>query len=205
MPFRGFSFRADPAGNAARDAAHLETSTTHMLTAAIRRGDPDALRRHYEAWFDKALALAHRLTRRDESFCLDVVQEAMLRVVRSMPVMDTEAELGRWMGVVIRSAAIDLLRREQRHKSRERNVAPRADANHADHASDVNERIEWLRRELSEVAEQDRELILLRFAGDATVHKAARAAGLTDGAAHGRLRRVIAALRSAAREKFHDH
>ena len=55
---------------------------TAPLTALIARGDERAFATFYELWFDRALALARSISRRDESFCLDVVQDCMLRVVR---------------------------------------------------------------------------------------------------------------------------
>jgi len=42
------------------------------VTAAIRRGDPEAFAVLYDAWFDRAYAIARTLTRRDESSCLDI-------------------------------------------------------------------------------------------------------------------------------------
>src|SRR5207237_963299 len=84
----------------------------------------------YRAWFDWSFRLAQRLTRRDESFCLDVVQEAMLRVARSMKAMKSRTDLERWMSRVVHTAALDQLRRASRRGVRERargSGGPRAD------------------------------------------------------------------------------
>ena len=80
------------AGGEARAAsdARVEPGSAR-LTAAIARGDPTAFGRFYELWFDPALALARSISGRDESFCLDVVQDCMLRVVRSMKPLATES------------------------------------------------------------------------------------------------------------------
>ena len=61
------------------------------LTGAIAAGDTDAFSRFYRARFDQMLAEAVRATGRDESFCLDVVQDAMMRVIRSMKPMSSGA------------------------------------------------------------------------------------------------------------------
>src|SRR5262245_11860434 len=86
---------ATPAAAAAAAAAAAERapSATARLTLAIRAGDAGAFATLYEAWFDRALALARSLTRRDESFCLDVVQDAMMRVVRALPRLEDEPAL----------------------------------------------------------------------------------------------------------------
>ena len=65
-------------------------------TAAVARGDRGALAELYERWFDECYRIARGLTRRDESFCLDVVQETMLRVIRSLRRLETEAQLRAW-------------------------------------------------------------------------------------------------------------
>src|SRR4051812_22793164 len=88
------------------------------LSRAIARGEPAALAEFYEVRFDWMYDRARALTGRDESFCLDVVQETMLRVARGMRAVKDEDELDRWAARALRSAAIDLLRREARARRR---------------------------------------------------------------------------------------
>ena len=68
---------------------------TRELTAAIARGDSAAFARFYEARFDRAFATARDLTGRDEAFCLDVVQDAMIRVTHRIPTLPDERSLDR--------------------------------------------------------------------------------------------------------------
>ena len=42
-----------------------------------------------------------RFTRRDESFCLDVVQDAMMRVIRKLTPKDSELQLLGWLRVLV--------------------------------------------------------------------------------------------------------
>ncbi len=64
-------------------------------------------------------AAARRATGRDEMFCLDVVQDAVLRVIRTVrPVESEAAARSAWLRLVVRTAAYDLLRREQRQPAR---------------------------------------------------------------------------------------
>ena len=65
------------------------TQPVRELTAAIASGDTEALASLYREHFDSLYGQARRITGRDESFCLDVVQDAFMRVIRSIPIMDT--------------------------------------------------------------------------------------------------------------------
>ena len=103
------SIRRKARGLSARRATSLRASGTHELTLTTLSGDAEALTGFYEAWFDRAFVLARALTRRDESFCLDVVQDARMRVVRSLPPLEEAAALGRWMVRVVHTTALDLL------------------------------------------------------------------------------------------------
>src|SRR5262245_18004966 len=84
------------------------------LTSAVSRGDTAAFGVLYEAWYERVYGLARALTRRDESFCLDVVQEVMLRAARSLKPAGTEAQLGGWFAKVTASVCVDAVRRETR-------------------------------------------------------------------------------------------
>ncbi|MGK0202373.1 MAG: DNA-directed RNA polymerase specialized sigma24 family protein, partial [Planctomycetota bacterium] len=52
----------------------------HSLTGRIAAGDESAFAEFYEAWFVSTLALSRAISRRDEAWCLDVVQDVMLTV-----------------------------------------------------------------------------------------------------------------------------
>lgn len=174
---------------------------TRSLTASISRGDTEAFARFYQAWFDRAYAAARSLTGRDEAFCLDVVQDAMIRVARRMPTLPDERSLEGWLARVVRSAALDRLRREQRRILRERSRSPAPTPVPPDELNDLLERIDWLRAALTELPADDRALLDARFARSRTLRDAGDEVGLTGDAAHGRLRRIINRLRNAAMEK----
>lgn len=188
------SARADPT-----DAEVLR------LTERVAGGDAEAFGLFYELWFDRAYTLARRLTRRDESFCLDVVQDSMLRVVRSLRPMTTWTELARWMSRVVRTTAIDLLRREARRIRREERrmgrLAPREDRD-AGALLEIEEAIEWIRLEIEKLPEEERALFEKRFGAGSTLAAAGEALGISGNAAQGKLRRAIARIRSAARKAF---
>lgn len=171
------------------------------LTAGIARGDRACLDEFYRHWFDRCYTLARSLTGRDESFSMDVVQEAMLRVVRGCKAMPGEADLDRWMTRVVHTAALDLLRRESRRVSRERRAAR---TQTGPPAAAIDERIVWIRQRLGELPARDGWLVWLRLARGKTLEQAGAAAGITGDAAHGRIRRTVEQLRQAESEAAHD-
>jgi RNA polymerase sigma factor (sigma-70 family) len=179
------------------------------IVGGIARADPAALATLYESWFDRAFDTARALTRRDESFCMDVVQDALLRAIRYLrPALGirTGEDLDRWMTRVVHSTALDHLRREKRRLARHQRRAAdaRSDGSHPSDEAGLAEDIAWLRSELSRLDERDRELLGHRFGRERTLEDSGAAAGLTGPAAHGRIRRALARLRAAAREIFDE-
>lgn len=176
---------------------------TAPLTAAIAAGDDEAFGAFYDAWFDAAFALARTVCRRDESFCLDVVQDVMLKVVRRMPALSTEAAVSAWMTRTVWSSAVDRLRRERRALRRETQAAvDRGTVDERDplRLAQGREEIAWLHGRLAEMPAGDRQLVEARFLTGGSVTAAGRSLGLGADAAHGRLRRVVDRLRQAARD-----
>ncbi|MBC7773658.1 MAG: sigma-70 family RNA polymerase sigma factor, partial [Pyrinomonadaceae bacterium] len=99
----------------------LEPAVQDMISA-IADGNTSAFAVFYEQWFDRGVDLVSMLTRRDESFCLDVVQDAMVRAIKSLRPrlgIATRQDLDRWMTRVLHTTALDHLRRESRRKTRE--------------------------------------------------------------------------------------
>ncbi|MCB9844586.1 MAG: sigma-70 family RNA polymerase sigma factor [Phycisphaeraceae bacterium] len=187
VELRGGCAIARDGGSSAMDAAGL--------CEGVRRGDARAIELFYREWFDRCLGLAARATRRDEAFCLDVVQDAMLRVVRRLPRLESEADVSRWMRRVVMSCAIDRLRREARrarHERRARGAAPGGEAPEADRFGPVRAMLESLDAD-------DRALLMLRYGRELTLEGAGSHVGLTGDAAHGRIRRALRRLRAGNR------
>lgn len=175
------------------------TPDTAQWTGPISRGDEAAFGRFYDAWFDRAFRIARSISRRDESFCLDVVQDAMMRVVKSMKPLSTEASVEAWMQRTLLSTTVDRLRSDGRRAARERQAA------HEDSvpapqlaALEDDELLEWLHTEIAALPERDQRLLDARFFGGRTLVAAGAAVGLSGNAAHGRLRRIVERLRDKA-------
>jgi RNA polymerase sigma-70 factor (ECF subfamily) len=174
-------------------------SAIRTLTRAIRAGDGAALEQLYRARFDRLHAAARSRTRRDEAFCLDLVQEVFLRVIRALPVLDSEAQLDAWLVRTLDRCAIDALRRECRMRRRERaHGAARASAaegpgggsllSRAPDAGALLDRVSALPAAAKSLLEQ-------RFRFGWTLQHIGLAAGLAPGAVDGRIARALDRLR----------
>jgi RNA polymerase sigma factor (sigma-70 family) len=169
-----------------------------QMTAAVGRGDTEAFERLYRAWFDRVFLMTRGATRRDESFCLDVTQEAMLRAARRLPRLRSEAELAAWLGRTALSAAVDMLRRESRRRRRENSVARAQGAESA--LTDLSDEVRWLKRAFTKLPPVEQALLLQRVGNGCSLRQAGLAVGIGEQAAHGRLRRAMEVLRRLARE-----
>lgn len=181
---------------------------TWPLTAAIAKGDERAFAEFYERWFDRVYAKARHVTRRDEAFCLDVVQDCMMRVVGKMRPLQSERAVAAWMARTLMSTAIDRMRQDERRLRRERESAARATGTapgpELTDGLEVAEQTTWLRARLMELPAADRQLILERFEGGKTLDAIGQAHGMSVHAAHGRIWRIVNRLRRAAKEIFDD-
>jgi RNA polymerase sigma factor (sigma-70 family) len=177
------------------------------LTTAIASGDTEAFARFYQAWFATMYADAKRATGRDEAFCLDVVQDAMLRIIRRMKPLPTEDDLRRWLRVVVQSCAYDRLRGETRRRRREAEAAAGrqyVESPTATDHGDLRRRLEWLERQLATCDDTGVRMLLMRHRFGWTLQQIGAALGLKPGAVDGRLRRLVGGLRRTAQEELDD-
>jgi RNA polymerase sigma factor (sigma-70 family) len=170
------------------------------LTGAIASGDAEAFARFYREWFDRAYGHAKRMTGRDEAFCLDVVQDAMMRVIKSMRVMETENDVSNWLRAVVTSCAYDRLRKEKRSRVREA-LAP--SILHKD-SDDLHQRLAWLQMEMTKIDGAAHPMIVLKFRFGWTLEKIGHALGLKAGAVDGRIRRATRELQQKWTESQDD-
>ena len=187
VPLRQHTPRASADGPSAPRSAEGSCARARAISA----GDPAEIERFYRATFSVAMGVAARASRRDESFCLDVVHDATLRLLKGVKPTLTEEQLDLYFKRCVISATIDRLRRDTRRRARERARGSTPDASHAD-----EERIASLQAALARFDHLDHALLTSRFARGATIEEAAAAHGLSGPAAHGRLRRALERLRS---------
>lgn len=176
----------------------------HTITGRIAAGDERAYERFYEAWFAPTLALARACSRRDEAWCLDVVQDVMLAVARRMPRLADDAQLRAWMARAVGNAVTDRLRSERRRDRREQATAStRVGDGEPWQTLAEAERRSWLLANVAQLPDCDRALLTARFGDASSVAAVAAELGMTADAAHGRLRRALDRLRQKAAEWWH--
>jgi RNA polymerase sigma-70 factor (ECF subfamily) len=164
-------------------------------------GDERAVEVFYRRYFDWLYAQARRASRRDEAFCLDVVQDAVLRVLRTVRKVESEPQLRSWLTLVVQTTAYDRLRAEGRRKLRETTVAA-ATAEAAPIVDDNAWQAEWLKQRIARMDPQLARILALRLEERWSLRRIADSLGLPIGTVDGRLRRALRQLRRQAIEDF---
>lgn len=172
--------------------------------AGVRRGDARALEGVYRAWFDVLVGAVVEWTRRDEAFAMDAVQDAMVKLIDSVPEVTGEGHLGAWLKRAALSAAIDRIRKEARRARREmrRGAGERAsDGGGGELMVEAEMRV-GVEELLAELSVVDQELVRERIGRGRELKVVGEGAGMTVGAVQGRVRRILAGLQSKAKEMF---
>lgn len=188
---------ARSAGTVREDETADQPGDILELTTAIASGDTEAFGRFYDRYFPAVYGLARRISGRDEAFCLDVVQDAMLRVVKHMRPLPDEDALLRWLGAAVRSTVYDILRMEIRRKRRELRREVGA-SQHETGETNLGEQMAWIRRELANLDPEDAWLLTMRHRWGWTLNRIGEALGLGTTTVDRHIRRVTAKLRREA-------
>jgi RNA polymerase sigma factor (sigma-70 family) len=166
-------------------------------------GDQRAIEEFYRRYFDWLYRNARRAAGRNEAFCLDVVQEAVLRIVRCVRPVESEGRFRAWLRLVVQTTAYDLMKSDARRTRREAAIAV-ACGGPCEDDTDSADRLAWLRQQVTALAPEIARLIDLRFQQSWTLAKIGRLLGLSIGTVDGRLRKALGHLRELAREEFDD-
>ena len=158
VPVAGRPRRTSPRGRPAVDA---------RVRARFRDGDPDAVRAVYQEYGRLVYAVAFKVLG-ERGLCEEATQQTFVKAWRASTSIDVERELGPWLATIARRVAIDLHRREAQRGSIPLATIP------PDHpeltapaatAADVYDVWE-VRRAVSELPEDEREVVRLQhFAG----------------------------------------
>ncbi|MFO0827599.1 MAG: sigma-70 family RNA polymerase sigma factor [Phycisphaerales bacterium] len=167
----------------------VDDDWARRVSSGIAAGSRDALSALFAARFDFLLRVARDRTRRDESFGLDCVQDAMVKIARSLPPFDSLAALDSWLRRTILHAALDRIRAERSRAAR--------DAAHGNESErdDDDERIAALQAELDRLPADERHFLWLRFRRGLTLAQIATHTGKAPKAIDSRIRRALARLR----------
>ncbi|MBC22496.1 MAG: hypothetical protein CMJ32_01070 [Phycisphaerae bacterium] len=166
-------------------------SSILQLTTALSAGDPAALAAFYDRYYDFVLQEARRMTRRDEAFCLDVVQDTFMKVIRHLRPMSDEANLRGWLCRVQLNVARDHLRAEIRRSRREVSIT-RTDQ----HRCSTPEDLAWLRQRLQELDAEASQLLTWRFGLGMSLRRIGELTGLSTSTVDGRIRKSIELIRN---------
>lgn len=165
-----------------------------LVSAGVAAGSRESLATLYSAKFDLLYATVRRATRCDESFGLDCVQDAMLRVATKLGRIESAASLDAWLRRVVLSVALDRLRGERSQFERVRAGGVQANPESDEIIAAIEE--ELVR--LDGLAPDERSLLRLRFARGLTLQQLGAHLGLAPKAIDSRIRRLVARLRGDA-------
>ena len=135
------------------------------------------------------MASIERVTRRDESFALDCLQEMFMRLAAHPPTVESHAALLAWMRVAALNVARNMIVSEQRRLRREGAVVGALDRG-AGHGG--RESLDAILRQLDE---DERTLVRLRHVEGMRIKAIAQAIGATPQAIESAIRRAMARLR----------
>lgn len=169
--------------------------------AQIASGDPEAFAAFYEAWFDWTVGLAASATKRDESFCLDVVQEVMIKVIKRTPRIESEPELKAWLRRSVLTTSYDIIKSESRRAKRHETLGVSIIAASIEPID--TDRLAWLREQIADLDPTSAFLIEARHRFGWTLQRIADSLGLKTGAVDRKLRTITSDLRKRA-EEAHD-
>ena len=160
------------------------------VSRAVRSGSRDALAEIYDRCALELVEAIARITRRDESFALDCMQEMFMRLAANPPIVNTHAALIAWMRVTALNVARTTIVTESRRHRREN-----ANSMHELQESDAQTR-DALDRIVQCLSEDERALLRLRHVEGMLIRSIAVALGATPPAIESALRRIVARLRS---------
>jgi len=175
----------------------------YATTRSVASGDPDAVARLYEAKFAYVFAMVKRSGGLNDEDAMDVLQDVMLKVIRTIRPVRSERALDAFLTRVSRSCAYDHLRKKLRQVKREQThvthglIALTADARLAQ-----EEALAALRRELGGLDRVTRDIIDMRYRASMTLAVIGGHLGMSPGAVHGRLRRGL--MKMGASVEAHD-
>ncbi len=177
------------------------------LCKRIRSGDTQAFEAFYLQWFDRAFLLARKATGRDESFCFDVIQESMLKLIQSLPVLNHQRAFDAWFSKVIYSTSRDLLRKEIRLAKREQKaitVHERTEVSQSQVSSilEDEERMVWLEKKIKELTLEEQQLLQQRFFLGRSLDQIARGLGISGYSARSRVKRLIKKLKPDSKDGY---
>ena len=166
----------------------------------IRRagqGDQEAFRQLVETSQAPAYRLALRMCGGDAALAEDAAQEAFLAAWRGLPRFRGDSRFSTWLYRLTTNAAIDWLRREKRHRGMDdvTELELPDDGPGPQDQAEQAEAQQTVRRALSRLSEEHRQVLLLRYMQELDYAEIAAALEISEGTVKSRISRAKMRLR----------
>ena len=161
------------------------------------QGEQDAFRQLVEAYQAPVYRLALRMCGSDAALAEDAAQEAFLAAWRGLPRFRGDSRFSTWLYRLTTNAGIDWLRREKRHRSADdvTELELPDDAPSPQEQAEQSETQSAVRRALSRLSEEHRQVLLLRYMQELDYGEIAAALDISEGTVKSRINRAKGRLR----------
>ena len=174
------------------------------LAAQFAAGDSEAVRVVYQRYGGLVYSIAHQVLG-DAGLAQDAAQQTFVQAWRAADGFDPTRALGPWLATIARRAAIDLFRRERRHREhRDLDVADPGLMVLPPSAEQISDVLE-IRQALQRLTEPERELIRLQHYGQFSHTEIARQLAVPIGTVKSRSYRAHRRLAGLLRPTFHSN
>ena len=178
----------------------MSVGSDAQLMRAVSTGSVDAFGELYDRYQQRAYTVALSVCP-DEGQAQDAVQDAFLSVWKTSASYDPErGSVAAWLLTVVRYRAIDLARRHAPQRARwvsDQRLAARAAVDDVSEKVIEHDNADHLRRCLSALSDEQREVITLAYYGQLSHTEIATQLGLPSGTVKGRMRLGLQKLRAS--------
>jgi RNA polymerase sigma-70 factor, ECF subfamily len=170
-------------------------SATLQMTKAAALGDETACRNFFNQFCDRLYRYLLVLSRGDQDLSRDLVSISMIKAVRTIRPMNTDADIWRWLTTIARNSFIDQLRKNRRMITKE--------ISHTLPAPDTDETLrDILNESVNELSTEEREIIERYYYENESQTELAGAHQTSRKAVESRLGRIRQKLRAAVLRKL---
>lgn len=169
-------------------------ATERATVARAKTGDREAIGQLWDAYGSRVYGyLRHTLG--DPSAADDCFQQTWMRAIEALPDFEWRgASFGAWLFAIARNEVRQRWRKVSREVPLDLEIHDPPDPRDPIHTRSVTDLVE---RALTQLSDDDRELLRLRYIGDLAVGDVARTLGISTGAAYVRLHRALRRARTA--------
>ncbi len=176
----------------------MESRSDQELVAAANKGEAGAFEGLYHRYRDWVYRLAWRFTS-DEDLALDVLQETFTYLLKKFPGFTLTARMTTFLYPVVKHLAISLQQKRRRYLSGEELLSEMEIA--APVPVDPGGQRSELQAVMVGLANEQREIVLMRFVDGLALGEIAEALGIPSGTVKSRLYRALEVLKGDRRTR----